>query len=64
MDAGSRSRWLLPSQCALAVALIATVALMPPTNGAIMLVSLDGTGSDAVATWRDGDARLLGAGPL
>ncbi|MGN6375176.1 MAG: hypothetical protein ACTHMG_06440 [Sphingomonas sp.] len=29
-----------------------------------MLVSLDGTGQDAVATWREGDARLLGAGPL
>lgn len=60
----ARSLWLLPAQCGLAAALIALVALIPPANGAIMLVSLDGTGRDAVSTWQDADARLLGAGPL
>lgn len=60
-----RKNWPVSLQAGLALAAIFLLALMPPAQGNILIVSLAGQGRGAIAHWAiDHDARLVGAGPL
>jgi hypothetical protein len=59
-----RIGWLLLVQAALIVMLFATLALTPPARGPMLIVSLTGQRSAAIAAWAThNEALLINVGP-